>query len=258
MPAKRQAIPLGVRLWHGPSLLDGRPTVAIITGLFRPSSNRATGPMAQLWILREDVDPVTARRTGDDRSVCGACPLRDGGCYVILHQAPLQVWRAHHAGLYPALDRRHLWLFRSLSLRIGAYGDPAAIPSGVLFGVVKRFAGHTGYTHQWRACDQGLRKFLMASVESEADFHGARAMGWKPFRVRLPGEPLLAGEFLCPKSDEYEAAHGYRLRCLDCMACRGGEWAGEATPAVIAHGSVGQAAAFDRFRRLSLSLISPS
>jgi hypothetical protein len=87
--------------------------------------------MIQCWILREDVDPVSAERTGQDASVCGDCALRGNGCYVLLHQAPLQVWRAYHAGCYPPFHKRHEHLFLGREVRIGAYGDPAAVPTRV-------------------------------------------------------------------------------------------------------------------------------
>ena len=46
--------------YRGPSMLDGAPIVAIATD----SSNSKTGGMVQTWILRADIDPVTAARNG--------------------------------------------------------------------------------------------------------------------------------------------------------------------------------------------------
>lgn len=66
----------GLVLWEGPSRLDGAPIVLIATGMRRGSSNEKTGPMVQTWILRQDVAPHVAQRTGADASVCGDCPLR--------------------------------------------------------------------------------------------------------------------------------------------------------------------------------------
>ena len=88
--------PLGYVLHKGPSPIDGRPIVVILT---LRTSNRKTGQMCQVWILREDVDPVHAIRTGDDYTICGSCPHRkqaDGSrsCYVNVGQAPLSVWKA--------------------------------------------------------------------------------------------------------------------------------------------------------------------
>ena len=66
----------GVILYEGPSVIDGAPIVAIATGLKSPSSNDKTGTMVQVWILRADVAPHEAQKTGADESICGNCPMR--------------------------------------------------------------------------------------------------------------------------------------------------------------------------------------
>lgn len=67
----------GVILWEGPSLIDGAPIAVIATGIgSRKSANTKTGGMVQVHILRTDVEPHVAQRTGDDQSVCGRCPMR--------------------------------------------------------------------------------------------------------------------------------------------------------------------------------------
>ena len=73
---KLPKLPKGVVLYRGPSLLDGKPIVCIATGLRSPSGNPKTGPMVQTWIMREDVAPHTAQKSGEDSSVCGDCALR--------------------------------------------------------------------------------------------------------------------------------------------------------------------------------------
>jgi hypothetical protein len=93
----------GVILYRGPSMLDGAPIVAILTGLASSSLNPKTGDMLQTWIIREDVSPVDATRTGDDASVCGDCkhrPANMGSCYVTVFQAPRSVHAAYHRGVY--------------------------------------------------------------------------------------------------------------------------------------------------------------
>jgi hypothetical protein len=47
-------------IYDGPSLIDGKPIVAIAQV---NTGNRKTGNMAQTWILRSDIDPITASRT---------------------------------------------------------------------------------------------------------------------------------------------------------------------------------------------------
>ena len=59
--------------YRGPSQLDGSPIVGIAT---MDSGNRKTGSMIQTWIIRDDVHPVVASRTGADSAVRGNCPHR--------------------------------------------------------------------------------------------------------------------------------------------------------------------------------------
>jgi hypothetical protein len=66
----------GVILYEGPSVIDGAPIVAIATGFKSPSSNDKTGTMIQVWILRADIAPHEAQKTGADESICGDCPMR--------------------------------------------------------------------------------------------------------------------------------------------------------------------------------------
>jgi hypothetical protein len=57
-------------VYQGPSLIDGQPIVVLVqTG----SKNRKTGDMVQTYILRSDIDPISASRTGQDSSICGDC-----------------------------------------------------------------------------------------------------------------------------------------------------------------------------------------
>ena len=66
----------GYILWEGASLIDGAPIVVIATGFASRSTNRKTGGMVQTYILRRDIDPVSAVQSGDDASICGDCPHR--------------------------------------------------------------------------------------------------------------------------------------------------------------------------------------
>ena len=84
----------GYVLQRGKSPIDGKPFVVIAT---MESKNTKTGNMIQVWILREDINPVEAIATGDDYTVCGDCPHRkqaDGSrsCYVNVGQAPRQIY----------------------------------------------------------------------------------------------------------------------------------------------------------------------
>lgn len=210
------------------SQLDGAPIVLVIT---LRSKNRKTGAMAQTWILREHVDPVRATRTGSDRSVCGDCPRRPSTyrrngirrCYVSVARAPLVVWKAYHRGRYlplPIDDPSALReIFQWRHLRIGSYGDPAAIDVDVWDSIIAygKLSGWTGYTHQWQTCELSLRDYCNASVDSAEDFAIAQSLGWSTFRARRPDGPILPGEIVCPASKE----SGHRTTCEQCRACCG-------------------------------------
>lgn len=204
-------------IYEGPSKLDGSPIVVIATA---GSKNAKTGDMIQTWILRADVAPHVAQRTGDDASVCGDCPQRPGaggGCYVTTFQAPLAVWRAYRAGSTSGAARVARAIRAGVPVRIGSYGDPAAVPVAVwqrLLYVSRRYGAtsHTGYTHQWRTqIAQPLRWLLMASIDNAADIEAARRMGWRTFSIATERP---AGSIEC-LSD----AKG--LSCADCGVCDG-------------------------------------
>ena len=170
------SVPNGLVLFEGPSALDGEPIAVIITGL-HGSSNRKTGDMLQGWILRSDIDPIQATKTGQDSSVCGQCPLRgnvlDGHnrgrvCYVGLPRGPQDVYQAYRRGRYPRFDpTKHKHPLKDRKLRIGAYGDPCAAPYAVWSRLARVVADSVGYTHQWR--DRRFWRFrnlCMASCET--------------------------------------------------------------------------------------------
>src|SRR5262249_20712580 len=155
---------IGLCVYRGRSLLTGRPIAVVLT--YR-SKNPKTGPVVQSWILSARRNPVEAARRGLDRDVCGDCPLRRKVCYVLLGHAPLAVYRALGRGQYPdATPRAAAVTLAGRVLRLGSYGDPAAVPFRVWSTLAAGARAHVGYTHQWRTCDQRLRRLCMASVET--------------------------------------------------------------------------------------------
>jgi hypothetical protein len=136
--------------------------------------------------------------------------------------------------VYPEFRDEHLELFKDRIVRLGAYGDPAAVPVSVWEKICGVAEGWTGYTHQWRRKSaQSYKKFCMASVETARQMRRAKSMGWKTFRVRIKGEAVLPGEFVCPASEEA----GKRKTCETCLACHGGEFNGkQVTPVIEVHG----------------------
>jgi hypothetical protein len=213
-------------------MIDGGPIVAIATGLRGKSANRKTGDMVQVWILRDDMHPILANRTGADKAICGSCvhmgkatPDRTKGwaaersCYVNLVQGPGSIYRAFVAGSYATLP---LPAFAAAvagrGLRLGAYGDPAAVPQAVWDAVCPSAAYVNGYTHQWRSLRfSALAAWCMASADSETDRAAAGSLGWRTFRVAAPDADVAPGEVVCPASEEA----GKRATCAQCKACGG-------------------------------------
>ena len=243
----------GAVAWRGPSRLDGEQIVCIVTGIGdrkqdRTSNEKIGRDMVQTWILREDVSPIDAVHNGSDFSICGDCALRGiiakapwgyvnklRGCYVNYQNAPRAIWMAYQKGVYPPLEEQ-TWPRRPT--RLGAYGDPSAVPYRVNSNIVRRGDKYVGYTHQWRQRKfQPMRKFCMASVNSLEEKIEANRMGWRTFRILHDGDQLEPDEFLCPASEEA----GYRLTCDTCTACSGvGEQLTRikaANVAIWAHGS---------------------
>jgi len=224
----------GFVFYSGPSQLDGAPIIGV---LITTPTNRKTGAMHQTYIIRADVSPIAAARSGEDASICGDCkhrPIDGGACYVTLAHGPSAVFRAYMAGSYPYDAAAAAAACIGADVRLGSYGDPAAIPAAVWIKLLAGAAGHTGYTHQWRApVAFELRSLCMASVDNPSEFELARAAGWRTFRVRAESDPIMPGEFICPASEEA----GKRKQCADCLACDGAGRAGKASPVIIAHGS---------------------
>lgn len=229
----------GYVIYEGPSVLDGSPIVAILTDVYNPSRNAKTGDMLQTWILRADMHPAEATRSGADASICGDCrhrPANEGTCYVNLHWAPSAVWRAYAAGKYPKVPHNKLSdLGAQRMVRLGSYGDPAAVPLTYWRYLTLRSLGWTGYTHQWRRPDaRDFQAFVMASVESEAEALEARKAKWRTFRVRAPGGALMGrNEIVCPAAKEA----GQKTTCEACKACMGTTAKARVNVAITAHGA---------------------
>jgi hypothetical protein len=246
----------GAIIYRGPSMLDGAPIVVIATGLAKASRNEKTGGgLVQTWIIREDVSPVEAVNSGADASICGTCPHRgtvvDGknqgrSCYVTVFQAPLNVWKSYHRGVYGSAVLEGSALVEAFAgklVRLGAYGDPAAVPAEVWASVMGAAKGGTGYTHQWRKA-RALQAWCMASCDTAEERAEANAMGWRTFRVRAAGEPVQAREVVCPASAEA----GYKTTCSACKACGGHSAKARADIVIAAHGAASKVNAFNAAR----------
>lgn len=218
----------GFILFEGASLFDKKPIVGIVT---YNTSNEKTGNMAQLWIIRSDIKPNHAVKSGDDQSVCGGCVHRHntgGACYVLPYHAPLAVYNKYKRGGYTD-KQKGLKQLKQLNkgLRLGAYGDSAMIPPEVIREVVAVSAYHTGYTHQWKNKRlQHALEYCQASVDSSAEYNQARDAGITgTFRVVQSETDLLPNEIEC-------LADSHGITCAECRKCDG-----SSNIAIMIHGS---------------------
>lgn len=222
-------------VYQGPSTIDGREIVVILTGLqARRSKNAKTGELVQSFILRTDVDPVAALKTGDDASICGQCPHRPmlasmlaraglpaSPCYVNVGRSVLSIYRAFRRGSYARAEtvEQVREALQGRQLRIGSYGDPAAAPVDLWRMLASMADGHAGYTHQWQAVGfdaAAWSPLVMASADSRAEALQAEALGMRYFRVSI-GVDRQDREVTCPASTE----GGRKAQCSDCMLCGG-------------------------------------
>jgi len=232
-------------IYDGPSLIDGSPIVAIAQV---KSGNRKTGDMVQTWILRSDIDPITASRTGQDTAICGDCPHKgkpsdkatgwatDRTCYVNLLFAPNGVYKAYKRGAYPVAQGhdaiRAIGLLRGV--RLGSYGDPCACPSFVWESLTSGAEYVTAYTH---GAVNPLPDMIMTSADNAQQAQDSWAKGERTFRVVSDLDQIIKGkEILCPASEEARAASGKAITCAMCKLC-GGNSVKAKSVAIVAHGS---------------------
>lgn len=228
--------PTGYVVYEGASQLNGDPIVMIA---ITHSTNSKTGDMVQTYILPfNGRSPLDNALNLHDVSVCGDCKHRHGtggACYVNLTKGVAQVWGALMRGNYPKSLCVPMVECADRVVRMGTYGDPAAVPLWVWKCLLKWAKGHTGYTHQWQ--DERFRELMtlcMASVDNEEELVRAHAMGYRTFRVRHELDFMMESEFACPASDEELK----RKTCNECLACSGGVDTRKANVSIIVHGQL--------------------
>lgn len=229
-------------LWQGPSQIDGKPIVLIGIKPKKGKANKKTGGMIQTYILRGDIAPLSALKTGDDVSICGDCkhrPANLGTCYVAVFQGPTMVWNKYQKNGYSTLSLKQgaEWLRDGL-VRLGAYGDPAAVPFEVWHSLLRYTATWTGYTHQWHLEQfQEFSEYCMASCDTLEELKQAQDKGWRTFTITQKDlatvDPMVKSKaFLCPASEEA----GKKIQCESCLACSGTGGSNTASVYIPVHG----------------------
>jgi hypothetical protein len=226
-------------IYEGKSLLDRKTDIVVIA--IPVSGNTKTGNMVQTYILVRDKDtsPMLASKNGLDFAICGNCihrgvATKEAGrktaknrtCYVTLVHGPNNVWKAYHKGAYTTAARGDIWQVGAGKLvRLGTYGDPAAVPSYVWEELLRVSIGHTGYSHQAEIKASSYDSALyMKSVDSAKQAMEAWGKGERTYRVvsqhayraGVDG-PIDGREILCPATKE----GGKRTTCIDCLLCSG-------------------------------------
>jgi len=230
--------PSGYIIYRGASLLDGKPIVVV--AITKESKNSKTGNMVQTYIMADNgLSPVDSARLLEDVSVCGDCKHRrgnGGSCYVNLGQGARSVMDGVMRGIYPKDLGAAVRASQYRKVRLGTYGDPAAVPAYVWRFLLESASGHTGYTHQWASGKADhVKQWCMASADTIQEMKLAKADGWRTFRVRPADGKLEFGhELVCPASAEANK----RLTCATCMACSGGIDSKKASVTIVVHGSL--------------------
>jgi len=239
-----------LKVWQGVSAFDGKEIMAVLSNYATNSDNKKIGlPFCQLYTLPVGVVPNVGFQEKHP-TVCGSCTHLGNGCYV-QWQWLLNLYNCTKDQV-PYFDsdkgqRLIVDLVKDQLIRIGAAGDPMALPFWLVKRLVSVSKAHTSYTHAWMNLDlvdsvepcpyddemiQTWQDICMASVDSPAEYDAARALGWRTFRtlrggldsswVRgsngkdrfLESSQLLKGEVEC-------LADSHKKTCADCMLCDG-------------------------------------
>ncbi len=237
-------------IYRGPSLFDGSP---IVVWAQSNSGNIKTGDMVQTFIQADglhadnagkDCDPLTMSRDGSDASYCGSCIHRgtpnnnakgqatDRTCYVTLAHAPLGKHKAYIKGKYPEAFGHDAIaaIGKGRMVRLGTFGDPAAVPNYIWESLLSESVGHTAYTH---GSVNPMPESIMTSADSPVQAREAWERGERTFRVISSLDSVIKGkEILCPASEEA----GRKVTCISCKLCAGAKVKGKSI-AIVAHGT---------------------
>jgi hypothetical protein len=159
-------------LYKGISQLDQwTPIMVVLSGYTKDSTNTKTGPLAQLYILPVDTPPMEAYKAGS-KAVCGTCKYNgNNGCYVRWSHLK-SLWNSARTQ-NPISKELTRELLKGLRVRVGAAGDPLAVPVDFWKDILSSCESYTGYTHQWREpFAEQYKGMFMASVEQGSTLKG--------------------------------------------------------------------------------------
>ena len=214
--------------YEGPSEIDGRPIVVIVNKLYGSDNIKTGADLVQTFIIRSDIAPTDALKTGADVSICGQCVHRpllaktngEAPCYVNVGRSVRSVYEAYKRGRYtPATPAQLRAVLSGRKVRLGTYGDPAAAPVAMWQEITADADGIVGYSHQWqdtRFDHAAWAPLVMASADSIEEAAQANLYGMRVFRVSV-GVEKQASETTCPASAE----GGRKATCDACMLCGG-------------------------------------
>tara|TARA_R100001480_G_scaffold150812_4_gene151739 strand:+ start:4096 stop:4935 length:840 start_codon:yes stop_codon:yes gene_type:complete len=208
-------------LYKGISLLDNEtPIMVVMSGFTKDSTNGKTGPLVQLYILPVHETPKDIYFSGSS-AVCGDCKYNgNNGCYVRWSNLG-SVWKSakSQSAIPMTLSKEFL---RGLRVRVGAAGDPAAVPVSVWSKLLSTCENYTGYTHQWNKPEyQDMQDLFMASVDNARENEKARALGWNTFFVTDNEKEAKEEGIRCLASTDKKDMHGLPMTCSTCMLCNG-------------------------------------
>ena len=149
-------------------------------------------------------------------------------CYVIVSQAPTIIYKSYKRALYrEATPVEAAQYVRGRALRIGAYGDSASLPLGIVEPLADVADTVTNYTHS--GCYDMIRakqlaQFTMLSADNLEQAERYWQAGARTFRVSSDWElvdgvrrvnDIADGEGQCPKTISK------RVTCVTCGICDG-------------------------------------
>ena len=208
-------------LYKGISQLDNEtPIMVVMSGFTKDSNNTKTGPLVQLYILPVHETPKDIYFSGS-KAVCGDCKYNgNNGCYVRWSNLG-SIWKSakNQAAIPMTLSKEFL---RGLRVRVGAAGDPAAVPSSVWSELLSTCENFTGYTHQWNKPEfKDLQGLFLASVDNATENLKAHVVGWSTFFVTDSKEQAKKEGTRCLASAGKTDSHGLPTTCASCMLCNG-------------------------------------